>query len=156
MNFVDLFSCKQDKSNPTFTTPGSKQLAERQELGQYLQAFKLNECCWRAVSPVPFLPLHYCFNRAMTAKTSPMKLEGLVDKYSRDTTPTAHTVLLKNQKEQLIHGIINIQPSWNPKSVMDTHCTNSKDIYFTVLQTKRKCKLSTSSVTVTGIKDTFL
>lgn len=80
MNFVELFSCKQDKSNATFTTPGSKQLVERQESGQYLQEFKLNKCCWRAVSPLPFLPPWYYFHRAMRAKTSLMRLEGLVDK----------------------------------------------------------------------------
>lgn len=93
MNFVELFSCKQDKSNPTFTPPGSKKLVERQE---YCQEFKLAKCCWRAVSPLPFLTLCYHFNRAMVAKTSPMRLEGLVDKYSRDTTPTVHIVLPRN------------------------------------------------------------
>lgn len=74
-----------------------------------------------------------------------MTLEGLVD---RDTTPTVHIVLPSNQKEQLIHGITTIQPSCNPKTITDTHCTKSKDVYFEVLQTGRRSKLSTSSMTV--------
>lgn len=85
-----------------------------------------------------------------------MRLEGLVDKYSRDTTPTVHMFLPRNYIEQLIRGITDIQLNWSSKSIKDAECVNSKNIYLSVLQTGRKHKLSTSSMTVSGLKNTLL
>lgn len=157
MNFVEAFSCEQDKSNHTFTTPGAKPLAERQESDRCQQEFRLNTVAWELFPPPahPFLPLCYCFIRITIAKTSLMRLEGLADKYSRDTTPTLHMFLPRNYTEQLIHGTIDMQPSWSPKSIKDTDRISSKNISLSVLQTGRKCKLSFHGC-VTGIKNTSL
>lgn len=58
MNFMESFSCKQDKSNHMFPTPGAKQLAERQESEQCQQ-----ESSWTAelesCSPPPVPSYHY-------------------------------------------------------------------------------------------------